>query len=65
MKTRQNGVTDEPRCLPLDTVHPRGTTVQTLETFYHLYLSVAQVTSSASDTAADSDSSLRVSGTSY
>jgi len=31
MKTRQNGVADEPRCPPLDTVHRRGTTGQTCE----------------------------------
>jgi len=31
MKTRQNGVADEPRCPPLDTVHQRGLTVQTRE----------------------------------
>jgi len=31
MKTRQNGVADEPRRPPLDTVHRRGTTVQTRE----------------------------------
>jgi len=31
MKTRQNEVADEPRRPPLDTVHRRGTTVQTSE----------------------------------
>jgi len=31
MKTRHSGVADEPRRPPLDTVHPRGTTVQTRE----------------------------------
>jgi len=31
MKTRQNGVADDPRRPPLDAVHRRGTTVQTRE----------------------------------